>query len=277
MEEQTMRIAPSMNNLPAHRATGVATFLAIVAMVAATGCVSKGTYKAALAERDDVQARNAALQKDVETARARGDALTQEKGSLEANNAALQQQIQDMQAQTQGLDAALQKEKEEARRLKITYDGLVGQLKNELAAGQVEIQQLKSGLSVNLSQDILFASGSAELDKTGSEVLLRVSDQLKSTPYQIVIMGHTDNVAIRGGLAQRYPTNWELGSARAARIVRLFQEAGIPGDRLVAVSFADNRPRAANDTPEGRSKNRRIEIRLRAVVPEDEEDVSSRG
>ncbi len=267
----------SSNHRSAHRFAAVASFLLVTAFLAATGCVSKGTYKSALAERDDAQARNAALQKDVEAAKARGDALTQEKGSLEANNAALQQQIQDTQAQTVGLDAALQKEKEEARKLKSTYDGLVGQLKGELAAGQVQIQQMKSGLSVSLSQDILFASGSADLDKTGQEVLLRVSDQLKSVPYQVVIMGHTDNVKIGGGLAQRYPTNWELGSARAARIVRLFQEAGIPADRLVAVSFADNRPRAGNDTPEGRSKNRRIEIRLRPVVPEDEEDVSARG
>lgn len=270
-----------MNTIPANRpsarrAARSAAILA-VAFAALSGCVSKGTYKTALAERDDQQARNAALQKEIESARARHEALAQEKNALEANNAALQQQVQDMQAQTQGLDAALQREKEEARKLKTTYDGLVGQLKGELAAGQVEIQQLKSGLSVNLAQDILFASGSADLDKDGREVLLKVSDQLKTVPYQIVIMGHTDNVAIRGSLAQRYPTNWELGSARAARIVRLFQEAGVPADRLVAVSFADNRPRAGNDTPEGRARNRRIEIRLRPVAPEDEEDVAARG
>jgi len=80
-----------------HRFAAVASFLLVTAFLAATGCVSKGTYKSALAERDDAQARNAALQKDVEAAKARGDALTQEKGALEANNAALQQQIQDTQ------------------------------------------------------------------------------------------------------------------------------------------------------------------------------------
>jgi chemotaxis protein MotB len=231
----------------------------------------------ALQERDDLAAKNAALKKDVDTATSRGNALEQEKTALEGNVSAQQQRIQEMEAQTRGLGAALEREKEEAQRLKATYDGLVGQLKGELAAGQVEIQQLKSGLSVNLAHDILFASGSAELDKDGREVLLKVSDQLKTTPYQIVIMGHTDNVKIGPGLVGRFPTNWELGSARAARIVRLFQESGIPGERLAAVSFADNRPRVANDSPEGRAKNRRIEIRLRPAVPEDEEDVSARG
>ena len=257
--------------------TGGAAAGAILALALTAGCVSKGKYRTALQERDDLAAKNAALKKDADAAKSRGDALAQEKSALEANLASQQQHLQELESQTRGLDAALQKEKEDAQKLKSTYDGLVGQLKGELAAGQVEIQQLKSGLRVNLAQDILFASGSAELDKQGREVLLKVSEQLKTTPYQIVIMGHTDNVKIGKGLVGRFATNWELGSARAARIVRLFQEAGIPGERLAAVSFAENRPRAANDTQEGRARNRRIEIRLRPVMPEDEEDVSAQG
>jgi chemotaxis protein MotB len=95
-----------------------------------------------------------------------------------------------------------------------------------------------------------------------------VSDQLKASPFQIVVTGHTDNQKIGPALAARYPTNWELGGARAARIVRLFEEGGIASPRLAAVSFADSRPREPNDTPAGREKNRRIEIRLRPVASE---------
>jgi chemotaxis protein MotB len=130
------------------------------------------------------------------------------------------------------------------------------------------VQQLRDGISVNLAQDILFKSGSADLDKTGRELLLKVSDQLKASPFQIVVTGHTDNQKIGPALASRYPTNWELGGARSSRIVRLFQEAGIGPERLAAVSFADSRPRESNDTPVGREKNRRIEIRLRPVSSE---------
>jgi chemotaxis protein MotB len=84
----------------------------------------------------------------------------------------------------------------------------------------------------------------------------------------VLVTGHTDNQKIGPSLAKRYPTNWELGGARAATIVRLFEESGIPKERLAAVSFADGRPKQPNDTPEGRAKNRRIEIRLRPTTPD---------
>lgn len=76
-------------------------------------------------------------------------------------------------------------------------------------------------------------------------------------------------MAIGPGLVNRYPTNWELAGARAASVVRLFAESGLPAARLLAASLADTRPVATNDTPEGRARNRRIEIRLRPVVIEE--------
>jgi len=120
---------------------------------------------------------------------------------------------------------------------------------------------------VNLAQDILFRSGSADLDTKGREILLKVADDLKTSPFQVFVAGHTDNQKIGASLAARYPTNWELGGARAARIVRLYEEAGVPKERLAAVSMADSQPRESNDTPEGRAKNRRIEITLRPTSP----------
>jgi chemotaxis protein MotB len=144
-----------------------------------------------------------------------------------------------------------------------TYDGLVNQLKGEVSSGNVTIQQIRDGIRVNLAQDILFKSGSANLDKSGKEVLAKVAEELKSSTYEIAVIGHTDNQKIGPGLAQRYPTNWELGSARASQITRLFMDAGIAESRMLAVSAADGRPRADNATEEGRAQNRRIEIRLR--------------
>ena len=99
-------------------------------------------------------------------------------------------------------------------------------------------------------------------------VLIRVAGQLKDVPYQIIVSGHTDNVAIGPNLAKRFPTNWELAGARSARVVRLFEESEIDGVRLLAVSRGETMPVASNDTPEGQKKNRRIEIRLRPVVQE---------
>jgi len=95
-------------------------------------------------------------------------------------------------------------------------------------------------------------------------VLNRVGEVLKGlVDKAIVIEGHTDDVRISGDLAKRFPTNWELSTARATSVVRYLQEAaGIPPDRLSAVGFGPYRPVGPNDTSEGRARNRRIEIKL---------------
>ncbi len=238
-------------------------------LMLSNGCVSSGQYKTLEQERDALAGKNQTLQADVDAANKRGDALTQEKTALASEKAALEQRLAELDAQQKTLGSQLQQREEEAGHLKATYDGLVANLKKELEAGQIQVQQMRDGLSVNVAQEILFASGSAALDKGGREVLQRVSEQLKQTNYQIVVTGHTDNKPIGKGLETRYPTNWELSGARAASVVRLFAETGIPSARLAAVGMAETRPAAPNDTPEGRAKNRRIEIRLRPVAVED--------
>ena len=240
-----------------------------VAFAFSAGCVSSGKYQSLEQERDALAGRNQTLQGEVNTANQRSDTLTQEKSALASQKEALEQRLAQLQEQEKTLGSQLQQHEEEAKQLKGTYDGLLGSLKKELEAGQIQVQQLRDGLSVNVAQEILFASGSAALDKNGIEVLQRVADQLKQTNYQIVVTGHTDNKPIGPGLVSRYPTNWELAGARAASVVRLFVDSGLAANRLLAASMADTRPVAPNDTPEGRTKNRRIEIRLRPVVVED--------
>ncbi|MBE0617547.1 MAG: OmpA family protein, partial [Proteobacteria bacterium] len=145
-----------------------------------------------------------------------------------------------------------------------TYEGLVEGMKEEVERGRVTISQLRGKLSVNLLDEILFDSGSASVKAEGKEVLDRVGEVLKGLEDKaIVIEGHTDDVPISGDLARRFPTNWELSTARATSVVRYLQEAsGIPPERLSAVGFGPYRPVAPNDTPEGRARNRRIEIKL---------------
>jgi chemotaxis protein MotB len=93
-------------------------------------------------------------------------------------------------------------------------------------------------------------------------VLTKVSTELAKTPHRVEVLGHTDDVPISSRLKNTYPTNWELAGARAASVVRLFEENGLPGDRLSAVSRGEFDPRASNEDAEGRARNRRIEIRL---------------
>jgi chemotaxis protein MotB len=229
---------------------------------ASTACVSSGQFDQVQQERDALAARNDALKSEVESATHASETLAQEKSALEAKLAA-------QQSQGEELGSKLRESEEEARNLKATYDGLVKSLNKEVKAGQIEVTQLRDGLRVNVSQDILFDSGSAALDKSGTEVLGRVATQLKKTSHQIVVIGHSDNKPIRPTLAKQYPSNWELAGARAASVVRLFAHSGLTSKRMVAMSVADSQPVASNKTEEGRAKNRRIEIRLRPVTPEE--------
>ena len=260
-----------------HRlARACAAALLTTGMLASAGCVSQGRYVQVEQERDLLQANNAALKGQVDTAKLTGEALAQQKAQLDlermelANEkAALEAKLKETQSSEEALGSKLKDREAEQKKLQATYDGLVADLKKELKSGQIQVQQLRDGLRVNVSQDILFDSGSAELDNNGIEVLGRVAGQLKKSQHQVMVIGHTDNKPIGVALAKHYPSNWELAGARASSVVRLFDKSGLPAKRMLAVSMADIRPVASNADPDGRAKNRRIEIRLRPVQQED--------
>ena len=249
--------------------TLIAAGVIVIAGGASAACVSTVRYKQVEQERDALAARNEALKSQAESAARNGETLAQEKSALESEKTALEAKLASQQTQGEELGSKLQEREEEAQRLQATYDGLVKSLKKELKAGQIEVTQLRDGLRVNVSQDILFDSGSAALDKNGTAVLTRVATELKKSSHQVLVIGHTDNKPIRPSLSKQYPSNWELAGARAASVVRLFASSGLPSKRMLAVSVADSQPVASNKTEEGRARNRRIEIRLRPVQPEE--------
>jgi chemotaxis protein MotB len=271
---------PLKSRMPSRRIRGgtpirVASLLAagtIVLAAGSVGCVSTLKYDQLQQERDALQAKNEALKNEVDKATKEGESLAQAKSALESQNGELQAKLSTSQSHQEELGSKLKDSEEEKKKLQDTYDGLVKSLKKELKAGQIEVTQLRDGLRVNVSQDILFDSGSAALDKNGTEVLGRVAKELKKqSSHQIVVIGHTDNKPIRSNLAKQYPSNWELAGARAASVVRLFSRTGLPSKRMQATSVADTQPAASNDTEQGRAKNRRIEIRLRPIPPEDKD------
>ena len=234
----------------------------VIAAASSTACVSTARLTQVEQERDLLQAKNDALKGEVDNANKNTDALAQEKSALE-------ERLAHSQTQESSLNSKLQEREEEAAKLKATYDGLIKSMQKEMKAGQIEVTQLRDGLRVNVSQDILFDSGSAALDKNGTEVLGRVATQLKKSGHQILVIGHTDNKPIGVALAKRYPSNWELAGARASSVVRLFAQSGLPSKQMLAVSVADSQPVASNKSEEGRAKNRRIEIRLRPYPSEE--------
>src|SRR5204862_3066292 len=130
-------------------------------------------------------------------------------------------QTAELNGKIQELATTAQKAQQENQDVKQTYETMVGHLQTEVSSGRVEIEHMRDGINVNLAQDILFKSGSADLDKTGRDLLLKVGTDLKESVFQVVVIGHTDNHKIGAALASRYPSNWELGAARASTIVRL--------------------------------------------------------
>lgn len=130
----------------------------------------------------------------------------------------------------------------------------------------VTISTETSEVKVVLSNQVLFPTEGAELSDTGRQVLDQLATSLKnSTENHFIVEGHTDNSPLSEALAKRYPTQWELSSARSLAVVRYLQSAGITGDRLESRAYGEFQPVASNDTPEGRAENRRIEIRIVSI------------
>ena len=125
---------------------------------------------------------------------------------------------------------------------------------------------LADGLHLILPHDVLFASGTTTLSADGHQLIVELVQEINQQPYQIAVLGFTDDVPVGPKLSERYPSNWELAGARAASVVRVMEEEGVPATQLVAVSRGETEPIASNDTADGRSQNRRIDVRIRPVV-----------
>lgn len=218
----------------------------VAATVATVGCVSTSKYEQLATEKSreiaGLQSEKSALQEQLAAMEKEKSSLQQQIAALEGQKAALQATSQENQAQ---------------------YDALVKKLSAEVERGQLQVRQYKNMLSVDVAEKIFFDSGRAELKSSGKEVLKSVGAALKSYEDKIIrVVGYTDNVPIAKSMQKIYPTNWELSVARATNVVRFLQDAGVPPERLTAAGRGEHAPVAPNDTPEGRQKNRRIEIML---------------
>lgn len=132
---------------------------------------------------------------------------------------------------------------------------------------QVRIRETPLWLEVEIKTDLLFPVGIAEVAEVALPTLQRVGDILEPMPNALRVEGHTDDVPIS---TTRFPSNWELSSARASSVIRLFQNRGVLPERMVAVGLGEYRPAASNDTADGRNRNRRVTIVILANndVPE---------
>ena len=226
-------------------------FAILAVMVIATGCVSTGKFEKMQADKNG---EIAALQKNKADLEAQKKGLEDQKGKLEQEKAALEQKNKAAEQEKAALLAASQQRQQQ-------YDALVQGLSKEVEKGQLQVRQYQNMLSVDLAEQIFFDSGKAAIKKEGKDVLKKVADALKGYESKIIrVVGHTDNVPLAKSAS--FASNWELSVARATTVVRFLQDNGIPPERLVPSGRGEYEPVAPNDTPEGRQKNRRIEIML---------------
>jgi len=143
-------------------------------------------------------------------------------------------------------------------------------LSNQIAQHTVSIQMGRDGLVISLREAGFFSSGSATPLPGTLPVLRQIVGRLGKTPYDLRIEGHTDNVPIHN---ENFDSNWELSSARATRIARIFLATGmIRPERLAAAGYAEYRPVATNDTTAGRAENRRVDL---VVMPKTTVDLTA--
>ena len=215
----------------------------------------------------ELQSKDASLAialKNSEDATGKARAAELARKGLEERLATQEEEGARLAADRDALARQIEQKDSEIAKLKATYDSLQEKMKAEIKRGEIRLSQAGGRIRVDLVDKILFDSGSADLSKRGEEVLGRIGSVLaKVEDKQIQISGHTDDNPIRDSLKEKFATNWDLSVARAVTVVRFLSEhAKVPSRHIVAAGYGQFHPIASNANPEGRARNRRIEILL---------------
>ncbi|MDJ0767051.1 MAG: OmpA family protein [Myxococcota bacterium] len=219
------------------------------------------------AERDALEEEQARLTDRIADLEAQIQSLIDYQKSLEnqveqlgGDKALMAEQHEKAIAAQKMLIAKMRKQQEQARRRLRTLKNMLSKFKSLIAGGKLKVRIRNGKLTLELPSAVLFELGRANLSKDGKETLAEVAGVLsgiRNREFQVA--GHTDNVPITSG---RFPTNWELSTARAVSVVRFLEEKGVPSRNLSAAGYSKFQPTASNDTKELRALNRRIEITL---------------
>jgi chemotaxis protein MotB len=147
----------------------------------------------------------------------------------------------------------IEETREHARRLRMA-------LKEEIENGSVSIQTEGMKVIVHIMENASFDSGYADVKPEFLPVLAKIGELIDNNSGEVTVSGHTDDVPIRNA---RFRSNWELSTSRAVSVTHeLLKRAAIDAERIIVTGHADTRPRASNDSPEDRAKNRRVDVSI---------------
>jgi chemotaxis protein MotB len=236
--------------------------LAVGLLVLGTACVSQDRFRKKEAEAAELKTRGAELEAALAAKKAELEAAQQKAHDLQAQVdelSASKARLESTKAELEKKGAELEKKSTELEKKSSEYEKMASALRGEIESGRIELTELRGKMTVKMKDKILFSSGSATIGKDGKAALAAVAEVLRGVDGKLFrVEGHTDNVPLGRGAY----TNWELSSARALAVVRYLQDQGVDPARLAAAGYGEYKPIAPNDTPEGRSQNRRIEIVL---------------
>ena len=198
---------------------------------------------------DDTTALAGELKKRLEQLGQNVDKLTNEKGQLAQVLADAKSRLEE-----------LRKQKAAAEARAATFRTLMERLRSMIDAGQLKVVVRDGRMLIALPNDVLFDSGKTNIKADGQTALAKVAQVLATIKDRnFVVAGDTDDVPIH---TSRFPSNWELSTARAVEVTKFLIANGMRPQVLAAAGYGEFDPVAANDTPEHRAQNRRIEIVL---------------
>ena len=226
-----------------------AALVAFALLLTAVGCgYSEEQMQARL---DQIET----LEGQLRDSREQSEQLESRLAAVEARNQELVDRLRALGEEVEGLESErgnLQSSLQETQRA-------LEELRARERAQQERLATFRRML-IELSENILFDSGRADLRDEGEVALSEIVQVLNSIPNrQFQVAGHTDNIPMR---SSRFQSNWELSTARAVNVARFMIDQGLNAERISAAGYAETQPVASNSTPEGRAQNRRIEIVL---------------
>lgn len=257
------------------------------------GCVKKSTHENALDEMADARARaeeldqrmttelerrdqrELRLREQLDDLRTEIDRLIEDLGIAQRETLRKQEELNQVRLEAQRLQTLLSARGAQAQQLQARLDQLAAveqeirerneiyeevltRFRSLIDAGRLSVSIARGRMVINLPQDILFASGSADLGSDGRRVLAEVAGVLADfEDRRFQVEGHTDDRPIS---TTQFPSNWELSAARALSVVKLLVDNKVPPQNLSGAGYGEYQPLATNETPDGRRLNRRIEI-----------------
>jgi chemotaxis protein MotB len=263
-----------MNKLLLMRVSA-ATVFAFVA-----GCVSQGKYDEAVAQTEvtraelgrsnaELERTNAALAQIKRDAQQRAEAIGRLEALLDQTSKSSATQIASREARVAELSKLLEQARSAnaaAESRAALFRTIAMRLKKQIDAGELAVVIRDGRMVLQLPNDVLFDTGRTELKPAGKDALKAVAMALATIPDRhFQVAGHTDNVPIHN---DRFPSNWELSTGRALRVVHFLIAEGVKPETLSGAGYADVDPVGTNDAADGRKRNRRTEITVQPNINE---------